>query len=265
MSKNTRRDAPTPSLGAALRRSVEAAWAHRERGQGRGTGAPGFPRHRPRRTAVCLWCKQPYLAASRRTTGGYCSDAHRLEAWRAKHRRAATAHVLAVQELEDLQPALVAPDDVEQEREDRRRRAAGDPEYAAWAMARRHDRRAPGGTAPITAKQNLTCRKCGRGRYSLDINPVTGTWEARCRLCAHRVAVVLEEVPAKCPNCEQRRLAAIRRAFTTEEGIETARLRGRKISSWWATHPVEAEARRQRLRNMPRGPDGSVLPGARGE
>ena len=115
------------------------------------------------------------------------------------------------------------------------------------------------------------CRRCGTGKLFLDEDVVTGVVDAVCATCGDRTSVVVvREVVhvggdgdqgGKCRNCERRRLRAVRDAFQTPEAEAKAQQRGERIAAWWVNNPEEAEARRERLRAMPRGADGRVLPG----
>ena len=115
------------------------------------------------------------------------------------------------------------------------------------------------------------CRRCGTGKLFLDEDVKTGVVDAVCATCADRsrVVVVREVVHVavasdkggKCRNCERRRIEKLREHYQTPEGAQKAQQRGKRIAAWWQDNPEEAEARRERLRAMPRGPDGRVLPG----
>ena len=116
------------------------------------------------------------------------------------------------------------------------------------------------------------CRRCGTGRLYLDEDVVTGVVDAVCATCGERTSVVVVRVVVhvavasdkggKCRNCERRRIDKLRDHWQTPEGAQKAVERGKKIAAWWTDNPIEAEARRERLRAMPRGPDGRVLPGS---
>ena len=115
------------------------------------------------------------------------------------------------------------------------------------------------------------CRRCGTGKLYLDEDVVTGVVDSVCATCGDRTSVVVvREVVhvgadgdqgGKCRNSERRRLRAVRDAFQTPEAEAKAQQRGERIAAWWVNNPEEAEARRERLRAMPRGADGRVLPG----
>ena len=112
------------------------------------------------------------------------------------------------------------------------------------------------------------CRQCGTCKLFFDEDVVTGVVDAVCTTCGDRTSVVVvREVVhvggdgGKCQNFERRRLRAVRDAFQTPEAEAKAQQRGERIAAWWVDNPIEAEARRERLRAMPRGIDGRILPG----
>ena len=114
---------------------------------------------------------------------------------------------------------------------------------------------------------NEPCRRCGTGRLVIDRDPITGSPDSVCLSCGCRrdVLLVVVERPSPseggpCGACERRRLAAIRDSLATPEGLRVAKARSLRLKTWWKLHPEQAEARRELLRNRPRGPGGKFLP-----